>query len=143
MIQMQTNLDVADNSGARRVQCIKVLGGSGRKVASVGDVIVVSIKEAIPRGRVKKGDVHRAVIVRTASEIKRPDGSVIRFDRNAAVLINNSQAGPGGIEKREAPLHISNVAHVDPESGKPTRIGYEIKDGVKTRVARASGKAIG
>ncbi|MGC6484162.1 MAG: 50S ribosomal protein L14 [Candidatus Puniceispirillales bacterium] len=90
MIQMQTNLDVADNSGARRVQCIKVLGGSGRKVAAVGDIIVVSIKEAIPRGRVKKGDVHRAVIVRTASEIKRPDGTVIRFDRNAAVLINNS-----------------------------------------------------
>ena len=88
MIQMQSNLDVADNSGARRVQCIKVLGGSGRKVAGVGDVIVVSIKEAIPRGRVKKGDVHRAVIVRTASEIKRPDGTVIRFDRNAAVLIS-------------------------------------------------------
>lgn len=90
MIQMQTNLDVADNSGARRVQCIKVLGGSGRKVAAVGDVIIVSIKEAIPRGRVKKGDVHRAVIVRTASEIRRPDGTVIRFDKNAAVLINNS-----------------------------------------------------
>jgi len=90
MIQMQSNLDVADNSGARRVQCIKVLGGSGRKVANVGDVIIVSVKEAIPRGRVKKGDVHNAVIVRTASEIKRPDGSVIRFDKNAAVLINNS-----------------------------------------------------
>jgi large subunit ribosomal protein L14 len=90
MIQMQTNLDVADNSGARRVQCIKVLGGSGRTIAQVGDVIVVSIKEAIPRGRVKKGDVHRAVIVRTASEIKRPDGTVIRFDRNAAVLLNAS-----------------------------------------------------
>jgi len=88
MIQMQTNLEVADNSGARRVQCIKVLGGSKRKVASVGDVIVVSVKEAIPRGRVKKGDVHRAVIVRTAKEIRRPDGSAIRFDRNAAVLIN-------------------------------------------------------
>lgn len=88
MIQMQTNLDVADNSGARRVQCIKVLGGSHRTVANVGDVIVVSIKEAIPRGRVKKGDVHRAVIVRTAKEIRRPDGSAIRFDRNAAVLIN-------------------------------------------------------
>ncbi len=88
MIQMQTNLDVADNSGARRVQCIKVLGGSHRMVANVGDVIVVSIKEAIPRGRVKKGDVHRAVIVRTAKEIRRPDGSAIRFDRNAAVLIN-------------------------------------------------------
>ena len=88
MIQMQTNLDVADNSGARRVQCIKVLGGSKRKTAGVGDVIVVSVKEAIPRGRVKKGDVHRAVIVRTAKEIRRADGTAIRFDRNAAVLIN-------------------------------------------------------
>jgi large subunit ribosomal protein L14 len=88
MIQMQTNLEVADNSGARRVQCIKVIGGSKRKVASIGDVIVVSVKEAIPRGRVKKGDVHRAVIVRTAKEIHRSDGSAIRFDRNAAVLIN-------------------------------------------------------
>ncbi|MEZ5666989.1 MAG: 50S ribosomal protein L14 [Alphaproteobacteria bacterium] len=88
MIQMQTNLEVADNSGARRVQCIKVLGGSGRVSAGVGDVIVVSVKEAIPRGKVKKGDVHRAVIVRTASDIRRVDGSVIRFDRNAAVLIN-------------------------------------------------------
>ena len=89
MIQMQTNLDVADNSGARRVQCIKVLGGSKRKTASVGDTIVVSIKEAIPRGRVKKGEVMRAVIVRTAKDIRRSDGSVIRFDRNAAVLVNN------------------------------------------------------
>ena len=88
MIQMQSNLEVADNSGARRVQCIKVLGGSGRKVASVGDVIVVSVKEAIPRGKVKKGDVHRAVIVRTAKEIRRADGSAIRFDRNAAVLLS-------------------------------------------------------
>jgi large subunit ribosomal protein L14 len=88
MIQMQTNLDVADNSGARRVQCIKVLGGSKRKTAGVGDVIIVSVKEAIPRGRVKKGDVHRAVIVRTSKEIRRIDGSAIRFDRNAAVLIN-------------------------------------------------------
>src|SRR5437667_1225426 len=88
MIQMQTNLEVADNSGARRVQCIKVLGGSKRKYATVGDVIVVSVKDAIPRGRVKKGDVHQAVIVRTAKEIRRTDGSSIRFDRNAAVLIN-------------------------------------------------------
>ncbi|HSD35133.1 MAG TPA: 50S ribosomal protein L14 [Alphaproteobacteria bacterium] len=88
MIQMQTNLEVADNSGARRVQCIKVLGGSKRRFATVGDVIVVSVKEAIPRGRVKKGDVHQAVIVRTAREIRRNDGSSIRFDRNAAVLIN-------------------------------------------------------
>ena len=89
MIQMQSNLEVADNSGARRVQCIKVLGGSKRKVAGVGDVIVVSVKEAIPRGRVKKGEVLKAVIVRTAKEIRRVDGSAIRFDKNAAVLINN------------------------------------------------------
>ena len=89
MIQMQTNLDIADNSGARRVQCIKVLGGSKRKTASVGDVVIVSVKEAIPRGRVKKGDVHRAVIVRTAKEIRRTDGSAIRFDRNAAVLVTH------------------------------------------------------
>ncbi len=88
MIQMQTNLEVADNSGARRVQCIKVLGGSKRKYAGIGDIIVVSVKEAIPRGRVKKGDVHRAVVVRTAKDISRTDGTVIRFDRNAAVLIN-------------------------------------------------------
>ena len=88
MIQMQSNLEVADNSGARRVQCIKFLGGSGRMIAGVGDVIVVSVKEAIPRGKVKKGDVYRAVIVRTASEIRRKDGSVIRFDKNAAVLLN-------------------------------------------------------
>ena len=90
MIQMQSNLDVADNSGARSVQCIKVLGGSGRKTAAVGDIIVVSIKEAIPRGRVKKGDVHRAVIVRTSKEVRRIDGSCIRFDKNAAVLVNKS-----------------------------------------------------
>ncbi|CCQ74596.1 50S ribosomal protein L14 [Magnetospira sp. QH-2] len=90
MIQMQTNLEVADNSGARRVQCIKVLGGAKRRFAGVGDVIVVSVKEAIPRGRVKKGDIHRAVIVRTAKDIRRADGTVIRFDRNAAVLVNKS-----------------------------------------------------
>ena len=88
MIQMQTNLEVADNSGARRVQCIKVLGGSKRMTASVGDVIVVSVKDAIPRGKVQKGQVHKAVIVRTAKEISRKDGTSIRFDRNAAVLIN-------------------------------------------------------
>ncbi len=90
MIQMQTNLDVADNSGARRVQCIKVLGGSKRKYASVGDVIVVSVKEAIPRGRVKKGDVRKAVVVRTAKEVRREDGTAIRFDRNAAVMLSTA-----------------------------------------------------
>jgi len=88
MIQMQTNLGVADNSGARRVQCIKVLGGSKRKAAAVGDTIMVSVKEAIPRGRVKKGDIYPAVIVRTAKEIRRDDGTSIRFDSNAAVLVN-------------------------------------------------------
>ena len=88
MIQMQTNLDVADNSGARRVQCIKVLGGSKRRYARVGDIIKVSIKEAIPRGRVKKGDVFNAVVVRTRKGVRRSDGSVIRFDNNAAVLLN-------------------------------------------------------
>ena len=95
MIQQETNLDVADNSGARRVQCIKVLGGSKRRYASVGDIIVVSIKEASPRGRVKKGTVMKAIVVRTAKDIRRPDGSVIRFDRNAAVLIN-AQGEPVG-----------------------------------------------
>jgi large subunit ribosomal protein L14 len=95
MIQTQTNLDVADNSGARRVMCIKVLGGAGRRYASVGDKIVVSVKEAIPRGRVKKGDVLQAIVVRTASNIKRRDGSVIRFDKSAAVIVNK-QSEPIG-----------------------------------------------
>ena len=88
MIQMQSNLEVADNSGAKKVQCIKALGGAKRKYASVGDVIVVSVKEAIPRGRVKKGEVRRAVIVRTAKQVQRLDGSSIKFDTNAAVLLN-------------------------------------------------------
>ncbi len=88
MIQVESNLDVADNSGARRVQCIRVLGGTRRRFAGVGDIIVVSVKDAIPRGRVKKGEVLRAVVVRTAKDIHRSDGSTIRFDGNAAVLIN-------------------------------------------------------
>ena len=95
MIQMQNNLDVADNSGARRVQCIKVLGGSKRRYASVGDIIVVSVKEAIPRGRVKKGDVRKAVVVRTAKEVRREDGTAIRFDSNAAVLLSNTNEPMG------------------------------------------------
>jgi large subunit ribosomal protein L14 len=90
MIQMQSRMDVADNSGAREVMCVKVLGGSKRKTASVGDIIVVSVKDAIPRGKVKKGDVHRAVIVRTRASLKRQDGSSIRFDKNAAVLVNKA-----------------------------------------------------
>lgn len=89
MIQMQTCLDVADNSGARQVMCIKVLGGSHRRYAGVGDIIKVSIRDAIPRGRVKKGEVYNAVVVRTKKGVRRSDGSVIRFDGNAAVILNN------------------------------------------------------
>ncbi|MCK5875968.1 MAG: 50S ribosomal protein L14 [Alcanivoracaceae bacterium] len=95
MIQTETMLEVADNSGARRVQCIKVLGGSKRRYAGVGDIIKVTVKEAIPRGRVKKGDVMNAVVVRTRKGVRRPDGSVIRFDDNAAVLLNNNKAPIG------------------------------------------------
>ncbi|MGI9229442.1 MAG: 50S ribosomal protein L14 [Gammaproteobacteria bacterium] len=89
MIQMQTVLDAADNSGARRLMCVKVLGGSKRRYARIGDVIRVSVKEAIPRGRVKKGELYKAVVVRTKKGVRRPDGSIIRFDSNAAVLLNN------------------------------------------------------
>jgi large subunit ribosomal protein L14 len=95
MIQMESTLEVADNSGAKKVACVKVLGGSKRKFAGVGDVIVVSVKDAIPRGRVKKGDVHKAVIVRTRKELHREDGTTIRFDRNAAVLINKDKEPVG------------------------------------------------
>lgn len=91
MIQMQSSLEVADNSGAKRVECIKVLGGSHRRYAGIGDIIKVTIKEAAPRGKVKKGTVHNAVIVRTRKGVRRPDGSVIRFDENAAVLLNQAQ----------------------------------------------------
>ena len=89
MIQMQTSLDVADNSGAKKVMCIKVLGGSHRRYANIGDIIKVSVKDAMPRGRVKKGDVYNALVVRTRKGVRRPDGSVIRFDSNAAVILNN------------------------------------------------------
>ena len=91
MIQMQTILDVADNSGARKIQCIKVLGGSKRRFASIGDIIIVSIKDAIPRGKVKKGEVLKAIIVRTKKEFKRLDGTTIRFDKNAAVLLDKQE----------------------------------------------------
>ncbi|RLA22921.1 MAG: 50S ribosomal protein L14 [Gammaproteobacteria bacterium] len=88
MIQMQTNLDVADNSGAKKVMCIKVLGGSHRRYAAIGDIIKVSIRDAIPRGRVKKGEVYNALVVRTRKGVRRTDGSLIRFDGNAAVILN-------------------------------------------------------
>ncbi|CZF80463.1 50S ribosomal protein L14 [Grimontia sp. AD028] len=96
MIQMQSMLDAADNSGARSVMCIKVLGGSHRRYAHIGDVIKVTVKDAIPRGKVKKGDVLKAVVVRTRKGVRRPDGSVIRFDRNACVLLNNTTEQPVG-----------------------------------------------
>ena len=95
MIQTQSMLDVADNSGARRVMCIKVLGGSHRRYAGIGDIIKVTVKEAIPRGKVKKGQVMTAVVVRTRHGVRRADGSIIRFDGNAAVLLNNKQAPLG------------------------------------------------
>ncbi len=91
MIQMQSNLFVADNSGARKIQCIKVLGGSKRRSASIGDIIVVSIKDALPRAKVKKGDVYKAVVVRTSKDFKRPDGTAIRFDKNAAVILDKQE----------------------------------------------------
>ena len=120
MIQVETNLTVADNSGARSVRCIKVLGGSGRKYAYVGDVIVVSVKDAIPRGRVKKGEVLRAVVVRTAKDIRRPDGTTIRFDSNAAVLINN-QGEPigtrifGPVTRELRAKHYMKIVSLAPE----------------------------
>ncbi len=117
MIQQETNLEVADNSGARLVQCIKVLGGSKRRYAGVGDIIVVSIKEAIPRGRVKKGDVHKAVVVRTKKAVRRADGTEIRFDTNAAVLINKDNEpigtrifGPVVRELRDGFMKIISLA---------------------------------
>ena len=120
MIQMQTNLEVADNSGARRIQCIKVLGGSKRKFASVGDLLVVSVKEAIPRGKVKKGEIHRAVVVRTSKEVRRDDGSAIRFDTNAAVLIDpqNEPIGTrifGPVTRELRGKHYMKIISLAPE----------------------------
>jgi len=117
MIQMRTRLDVADNSGARQVMCIKVLGSTRRRYATVGDVIKVSVKEAMPRSKVKKGEVHNAVVVRTRKGIRRPDGSLIRFDTNAVVLLNNQQQplgtrifGPIARELRDQFMKIISLA---------------------------------
>src|ERR671920_484747 len=150
MIQMQSNLDVADNSGAKRVQCIKVLGGSKRRTAGVGDIIVVSVKEAAPRGRVKKGD--KVVILsgkdkgRTGEVVKAmpKDGKVVVSGINVHARHRKpSQLNPqGGIERKEAPLHVSNVAIADPKSGKATRVRFEERDGKKVRVAAKSGELI-
>ena len=120
MIQVETNLTVADNSGARSVRCIKILGGTGRRYATVGDVIVVSVKDSIPRGRVKKGEVLKAVVVRTAKDIRRPDGTTIRFDSNAAVLINN-QGEPigtrifGPVTRELRAKHYMKIVSLAPE----------------------------
>ncbi|HEX9702584.1 MAG TPA: 50S ribosomal protein L14 [Rhodospirillales bacterium] len=120
MIQVETNLTVADNSGARSVRCIKILGGSRRRYATVGDVIVVSVKDAIPRGRVKKGEVLKAVVVRTAKDIRRPDGTTIRFDSNAAVLIN-AQGEPigtrifGPVTRELRAKHYMKIVSLAPE----------------------------
>jgi len=133
MIQTETMLDVADNSGARRVQCIKVLGGSHRRYASVGDIIKVTVKEAIPRARVKKGDVMNAVVVRTKFGIRRADGSVIRFDDNAAVILNNNKA----------PIATRIFGPVTRElRPKADRVGYQVIDGVKTRVFKSNGESV-
>jgi len=120
MIQVQTMLDVADNTGAKRVMCIKILGGSRKRYATIGDVIVVSVKEATPNSAVKKGTVNKAVLVRTAKEVRRPDGSYIKFDRNAAVLINNQGEpmgtrifGPVGRELRGK--NFSKIVSLAPE----------------------------
>jgi large subunit ribosomal protein L14 len=119
MIQMQTVLDVADNSGARKVMCIKVLGGSHRRYARIGDIIKVSVKEAIPRGKVKKGDVMNAVVVRTKKGVRRTDGSLIRFDSNAAVILNNQNQPIGtrifGPITRELRKHFMKIISLAPE----------------------------
>ena len=122
MIQMQTNLDVADNSGARQVQCIKVLGGSKRMHATIGDIIVVSVKDAIPNGKVKKGDVVKAIIVRTKHAINRVDGSTVRFDDNACVIINDDGSpvgtrvfGPVARELRDKGEGFMKIISLAPE----------------------------
>ena len=138
MIQMQTNLDVADNSGARRVMCIKVLGGSKRKYATIGDVIVVSVKEAIPRGRVKKGEV---IEVRPGQDraLVRGVNMVKRHQRQTAQQ-------EGGIISKESTIHLSNLAMADPKDGKPTRVGFKFvgegQDRKKVRIAKRSGVEI-
>ena len=199
MIQTESRLTVADNSGAKEALCIHVLGGTGRRYASVGDIIVVSVKSVIPSSDIKKGTVSKAVVVRTKKEIRRADGSYIRFDDNACVLLNNgktdevmsklhikkgdmvaviagdqrgatgrvlsvepakeraivegvnivtkatkpsAQYPQGGLVKKEAPIHISNLSLIDPKSGKPTRISIRREDGKAVRIAKKSGQEI-
>src|SRR5438093_934392 len=138
VVQQESILKIADNSGARRALVIRVLGGSKRRYAGLGDIVVVTIKDAIPTGQVKKGEVAKAVIVRTAKETKRKDGSYIRFDENAAVLNRES-----GIIELTAPIAASKVMLLDPKSGEPTRIRRRVdKDGTVERIAVKSGQPI-
>src|SRR6266850_2415754 len=164
MIQMQTVLDVADNTGARAVMCIKVLGGSKRRYANIGDVIRVSVKDAAPRGRVKKGEIYHAVVVRTAQGVRRADGSRIRFDSNAAVLRivdarhlvvegvnrvkkhqrpNPMKNQTGGIVDKDMPIDTSNVALFNPQTKKADRVGFKLmQDGRKVRVFKSNGEMV-
>ena len=167
MIQQESRLVVADNSGAKEVLCIRVLGGTKRRYASIGDKIVVAVKSASPSGDVKKGAVSKAVVVRTTKEIRRANGSYIRFDDNAvqgkvlkvevskqrAIVegVNivkkatkpNAQNPQGGIIEQEAPIHISNLMLIDPKSGKPTKVGRKLDDkGKLVRYAKKSGEEI-
>ena len=153
MIQEQTMLNVADNSGARRVMCIKVLGGSHRRYAGIGDIIKITIKEAIPRGKVKKGDVLKAVVVRTKKGVRRPDGSVIRFDGNACVILGINLVKkhqkpvpalnqPGGIVEKEAAIQVSNLALFNATTGKADRVGFRFEDGKKVRFFKSTSETI-
>ena len=177
MIQQESRLKVADNSGAREILVIKVLGGSYRKTGNIGDVVVATVKQATPGGVVKKADVVKAVIVRTKSGARRADGSYMKFKTGDKVrVMRGKDAGKegqitkvlksadkvvveginmikkhqkpnntnpqGGIIDKEAPIHVSNVMLLDPETNKPTRIGSEVKDGNKVRIAKKSGTAI-
>ena len=138
MIQEQSYLEVADNSGARKLMCIRVLGGSKKKFAKVGDVIKVTVKEAIPTGRVKKGEVLDAVIVRTKNKLRRSDGSAIRFDDNAA------NAGiAGGVVEKESSIDMSNISIFNPSTKKADKVKIKSQeDGSKVRVFKSSGKEI-
>ena len=167
MVQQESRLRVADNTGAKELLCIRVMGGSTRRYAGIGDIIVASVKDATPGGVVKKGDVVKAVVVRTVKSIRRPDGSYIKFDENAAVIIRDdktprgtrifgpvidginqvtkhtkpSQANPqGGIVQQAAPIDVSNVMYVS--KGKASRVGFKIEDGKKVRYAKATGEVI-
>src|SRR5205085_2752219 len=152
MIQPETRLRVADNTGAREILCIRVRGGSRRRYAGVGDTIVATVKQASPQGSVRKGEVVSAVVVRTRKQFGRDDGTYIAFDENAAGLIivkrhqrpqqvRDAQRAEtvGGVIEKEGPIHISKVMLVDAKENKPTRVGYALAEGARHRVAKRSG----